>query len=126
MLSPSASHTESGAVFPKTTATPSTPVAVVSPKLFDTRPLTYPSSHNGGRRFSGALRYWLLASRLVRVTVVRVTETGLGFFLFRLLDDEGLGGQQHRGDRRGILKSRPSDLDRVDNAGGDQITVLTG
>ena len=62
----------------------------------------------------------------MRVTVVRVTETGLVSFFFRLLDDEGLGGQKHRGDRRGILKSRPSDLDRVDDAGGDQISVLTG
>ena len=58
--------------------------------------------------------------------MVRVTETGLVFFLFRLLDNEGLSGQQHRGDRRGILKSLPGDLDRVDDAGGDQISVLTG
>ena len=67
----------------------------------------------------------LVVARSVVVMSVTVAMAVI-FSLFRLLDDEGLGGQQHRGDRCGILKSRPSDLDRVDDAGGDQISVLTG
>ena len=78
---------------------PSTPAVVISHTLSDTFPFTHPPpSHNEGRRFPGALRYWSVAERLVRVTVVRVTVTGPVVFLFRLLHDKGFGGQQHRSD----------------------------
>ena len=77
---------------------PSTPAAVISHTLSDTFPFTHSSSHDEGRRISGALRYWSVAERLVRVTVVRVTVTGPVVFLFRLLHDKGFGGQQHRSD----------------------------
>ena len=74
------------------TAMPSTQVVVVYPKLFDIRLSSHPSLHNEGRRLTGALHYWSIAQRLVRVTVVRVTVTGLVVFLFRLLNNKGLGG----------------------------------
>ena len=43
-----------------------------------------------------------------------------------LLHDQGLGGQHHRGDRRGVVQRRAGDLDRVDDAGLDQVAVLAG
>src|SRR5687767_14585869 len=40
------------------------------------------------------------------------------------LGDEGLGGQQQRRDRRGVLQRRTHHLDRVDDAGRHQVLVL--
>src|SRR6266508_564839 len=58
---------------------------------------------------------------------VAVTVTGrLGLFLFRLVDDQGLGRQQHAGDRAGVDQRGTGDLDRVEDALGDQVAVLAG
>src|SRR5271166_3957442 len=51
---------------------------------------------------------------------------GRGGLLLRLLADEHLGGQQHAGDRRGVLDSRARHLDRVDDALRYQVAVLAG
>src|SRR5579872_1080211 len=62
---------------------------------------------------------------LVAVAVAVAIARG-GLLLFRLLDHQGLGGQQHAGDRRGVLHGGPGDLDRVDDALGHQVAVLAG
>src|SRR6266704_606444 len=49
-----------------------------------------------------------------------------GLLLLRLLDHQGLGGQQHAGDRRGVLDGGPGYLHRVDDALSHQVTVLAG
>ena len=49
-----------------------------------------------------------------------------GLLLLRLLDHQGLGGQQHGGDRRGVLHGGPGHLHRVDDALGYQVAVLAG
>ena len=59
---------------------------------------------------------------MVRVAVA----TCLSRLLFLLLDHEGFGGQQHRRDGRSVLQSRPRDLDRVNDAGSNEIDVLAG
>ena len=46
--------------------------------------------------------------------------------LLRLVGDDGLGGEEQRGDRRGVLQRRAGHLGRVDDAGGDQVDVLAG
>src|SRR5687768_9991864 len=46
--------------------------------------------------------------------------------LLRLVGDDGLGRQEQRGDRRGVLQGRPGHLGRVDDARGDQVDVLAG
>src|ERR1700722_14193162 len=64
------------------------------------------------------------ANGLVRVPVA-VTVLGR-LVVSRLLDDQGLGREQHAGDGSGILHRGTSDLDRVDDALGDQVAVLAG
>src|SRR5579884_680207 len=62
--------------------------------------------------------------RLVAVPVaVRVT---LVFLRRRLVHDQRLGGPPHRGDRRGVGQRGAGDLDRVDDAGRNQVHVLAG
>ena len=46
--------------------------------------------------------------------------------LLRDLADEGLGGEQQRGDRGRVLQRGADDLGRVDDAGLDQVLVLVG
>src|SRR5207253_114086 len=46
--------------------------------------------------------------------------------LFGLVGDDGLGGEEERGDGRGVLQGRARDLRRVDDALGDHVHVLTG
>src|SRR5690606_30046908 len=58
------------------------------------------------------------ACRSVVVTVLGV--------LGRLVHHEGLGGEQHGGDRRGVGQRRAGHLDRVEDALGQQVTVLAG
>src|SRR5687767_8549539 len=61
------------------------------------------------------------------VTVYSVRVTGVGVFLFgRLVDDERLGGEQHRGDRRGVGQRGARHLDRVEDALGDEVAVGVG
>src|SRR6476469_878990 len=45
---------------------------------------------------------------------------------FRLIGDEGFGGQDHRRDRSGILHGGAGDLGRVDDARRDHVHVLLG
>src|SRR3954454_7479224 len=44
--------------------------------------------------------------------------------LLGLVHDQGLGGQQHAGDRRGVHQRGAGHLDRVEDALGDQVAVL--
>src|SRR3954449_7689657 len=46
--------------------------------------------------------------------------------LLRLVGDDGLGGEEERRDGGGVLQRRAGDLGRVDDAGLDQVDVLTG
>ena len=46
--------------------------------------------------------------------------------LLRLLGHHRLGGEQQRGDARGVLERRAHDLGRVDHAGLHQVLVLLG
>ena len=57
---------------------------------------------------------WPWPSRAGRVVVLR------------LVDDQGLGRQQHAGDRGGVDERGAGDLDRVEDALGDQVAVLLG
>src|SRR6478609_2764481 len=44
--------------------------------------------------------------------------------LLGLVGHNGLGGEEQRGDRRGVLQRRAGDLRRVDDACGDEVDVL--
>ena len=44
----------------------------------------------------------------------------------RLVGDDGLGGEEERGDGGRVLQRRAGDLGRVDDAGGDHVDVVTG
>ena len=46
--------------------------------------------------------------------------------LLGLVGDDGLGGEEQRGDRRGVLQRRARDLRRVDDALREQVAVLAG
>src|SRR6266545_2296905 len=46
--------------------------------------------------------------------------------LLRLVRDHGFGGQEQRGDRRGVLQRGTGHLGRVDDARGEQVHVLPG
>ena len=46
--------------------------------------------------------------------------------LLGLVGDDGLGGEEQRGDRRGVLQRGAGDLRRVDDARGDEVDVLAG
>ncbi len=46
--------------------------------------------------------------------------------LLRLVGDDGLGRQEQRRDGRRVLQRRAGDLDRVGDAGGEQVLVLVG
>src|SRR3954469_6502385 len=70
------------------------------------------------RSTSPSVRY-----RSVRVAVT-VTVTCLGLRIGRLCRGDGLGGEQHTGDGRGVAHCRASHLDRVDDAGLDEVDVL--
>ena len=61
----------------------------------------------------------------VPVAVPVPTSGGSGL-LFLLLHDQGVGREDHRGDRRGVAQRGPGDLDRVDDAGLDQVLVVAG
>ena len=56
---------------------------------------------------------------------VAVTGRG-GLLVLGLLDDQRLGRQQHAGDRGGVDQRGAGDLDRVEDALGDQVAVLAG
>ena len=51
---------------------------------------------------------------------------GVLVLLLGRLDDGRVGGEHHRGDRRGVAERGLGDLDRVDDALGGQVAVLTG
>ena len=53
---------------------------------------------------------------------------GIGgvFFLLRELGDDGFGGEQQAGDRRGVLQRAAGHLGRIDDAGFDQVFVFAG
>jgi hypothetical protein len=51
---------------------------------------------------------------------------GHGRSLLGLVGDDGLGREEQRGNRRGVLQSRAGHLGRVDDALCEQVTVLTG
>src|SRR3954451_23310156 len=57
---------------------------------------------------------------------VAVTVPGFGLRLRRPLRDDGLGRQQHAGDRGRVTNRGAGDLDRVDDTGLYQVAVLTG
>src|SRR4051812_31175805 len=50
--------------------------------------------------------------------------TGRG--LLRLVGHDGLGGEEQRGDRRGVLQRRAGHLGRLDDAVGEHVDVLAG
>src|SRR5690606_14379235 len=54
------------------------------------------------------------------------TGRGVGLLLLGLLGDDGLGGEEQPGDRRGVLQRRPGHLGRVDDARLEHVDVLTG
>src|SRR6476646_1771249 len=90
-----------------------------------------PAGHGEGPPRSGdgpSTRYAvrLGAARQARsVTVaVAVTATGGLGLVFLLLHDERVGGEHHRRDRGGVDQRGAGDLDRVDDAGLDQVAVL--
>src|SRR5262249_25574093 len=62
----------------------------------------------------GSRESWPYSGPLVRVPVRVTVSGGSLLFLFRLLHHERLGGEQHAGDRGGVLHGRPGHLDRVD------------
>ena len=62
----------------------------------------------------------------VAVTVAVTVAAGVGLLLDGLLDDERLGGEQHRGDGDRVGQGRAGHLDRVDDALGDEVAVLAG
>ena len=47
-------------------------------------------------------------------------------FPFRDLGDEGFGGEEQAGDRRGVLQRAACHLGRVDHAGFDEVFVFAG
>ena len=49
-----------------------------------------------------------------------VVVTG-GFLLLGRLGDDGFGGEEQAGDRRGVLEGRAGDLGRVNDAGGEHV-----
>src|SRR5690348_16275957 len=55
---------------------------------------------------------------------VTVAARGGRVLLFLLLHDQRVGGQDHRRDRRGVAQGGTGDLDRVDDAGLDEVDVL--
>src|SRR3954467_2906794 len=57
---------------------------------------------------------------------VAVTVPGFGLLLGRPLRDDGLGCQQHAGDRGSVAYRGAGDLDRVDDTGLHQVAVLPG
>src|SRR5665811_447895 len=77
-----------------------------------------------GRNPAGLRPSWLYRRWSVAVTVTLAA--GGGLLLDLLLDNERVRRQDHGGDRRGVAQRRTSDLDRVDDAGLDQIAVRAG
>src|SRR5674476_1018702 len=77
-----------------------------------------------GRNPEGLRPSWLYRCRSVAVAVTLAASGGL--LLDLLLDYERVRRQDHGGDRRGVAQCRTSDLDRVDDAGLDQIAVCAG
>lgn len=58
---------------------------------------------------------------------VAVTVTGCGgLFFFGLVDDQGLRGEEQGRDRAGVGQRGTRHLDRVQDALGQQVAVLTG
>src|SRR6266508_2267355 len=55
-----------------------------------------------------------------------VVAAGGRLLLLRLVDHQGLGGEQQGRDRGGVLHRRPGHLGRVDDAGLEQVGVLAG
>ena len=51
---------------------------------------------------------------------------GGGFFFFGDVGDQALGGQDHGGDGGGIFEGAADDLERVDHAGLEHVTVFAG
>src|SRR5262245_3645884 len=49
---------------------------------------------------------------------------GSSRLLLRSFGNHGLGRDEQTGDRRGVLKSRADDLDRIDDAESDQVAIL--
>src|SRR3954449_181889 len=64
--------------------------------------------------------------RVAMAVAVRVAVPGLRLRVSRLLGHQGLGGQQHARDRCGVAYRGARHLHRVDNAGLDEVDVLTG
>src|SRR5690606_29204884 len=60
------------------------------------------------------------------VAVARMGTSGGRLLLFRLLRHHRLGGEHQPGDGRGVLQRRTHDLDRIDDALGDEVGVLAG
>src|ERR1700722_995300 len=75
-----------------------------------------------GMRLLRLLRF----ADLVRVTVRVAVVVGPRLLLFRLLDDQRFGRQEHAGDGGGVLHRGAGDLDRVDDALRHQVAVLAG
>src|SRR6478752_6815827 len=63
---------------------------------------------------------WRRSSVAVAVTVA----TGSGVLVLRLVDDERVGREDHRRDGLGVAQRGAGDLDRVDDAGRDEVAVL--
>src|ERR1017187_5686305 len=76
------------------------------------------------RRTGGSSGALALGLDLVLVAVPVAVGRGR-VLLFRLLDHESLRGQQHAGDRRGVLHGRPGHLHGVNDTLSNQVAVLT-
>src|SRR6476661_4789414 len=63
---------------------------------------------------------WRRSSVAVAVTVA----TGSGVLVLGLVDDERVGREDHRRDGLGVAQRGAGDLDRVDDAGRDEVAVL--
>src|SRR5680860_1691605 len=60
------------------------------------------------------------------VTVAVPVASSALFLFFRLVHDEGLGREQHSGDRGGVDQRGAGHLDRIEHSLRDEVAVLTG
>src|SRR5207302_6420874 len=81
-----------------------------------------------GPRGEGPALAWCWEVRELEVHPVAAVPTGHSrcAFLLRLLDDDRLGGEEERRDRRCVLQRRAGHLGGVDDAGLHEVLVLAG
>src|SRR5207248_5019535 len=88
----------------------------------------YPQCFRNGERapgVPGALSRRTAGSE-VHVAHAAATARHRRRLLLRLVGDDRLGGEEQRGDRRGVLQRRPGDLGGVDDAFLEHVDVFAG